>query len=123
MGAALAIERTLTGGRGAGVVGWLITFNVIALGWTIVRAGDLADLGELLARLTSFGDAPLVTPLVLAVIAGAIAVQLVPRRVPQLLDVAFSRLPLAVQALGLAAALFAVDALGQGVAASTAVSV
>ena len=66
----------LTGGRaGAGVVGWLITFNVVALGWTVVRAGDLADLGELLARLTSFGDAPLVTPLVLVVIAGVIAVQ------------------------------------------------
>jgi alginate O-acetyltransferase complex protein AlgI len=122
MGAALAIERTISGGRGAGVVGWVITFNVVALGWTIVRAGDLADLGELLARLTAFGDAPLVTPLVLAVIAGAIAMQLVPRRVPQMLDAAVSRLPLAVQALGLAAALFAVDALGQGVAASTSVA-
>jgi D-alanyl-lipoteichoic acid acyltransferase DltB (MBOAT superfamily) len=115
MGLALVIERAVTGGRRGGVLGWLVTVNVVAFGWMVVRAGDVGTVGELLGRLTAFGEISLVTPLVLAVIAGAVVVQLVPRRVSQGFDAVVSRLPLAVQAVGLALALLAVDALSQGV--------
>ena len=124
MGLALAAERALRphGGEpagGAAVVGWLITFNVAVLGFFVVRAGSLAAAGDVLARLSSWGPAPLVTPLAILVIAGAVALQFLPRGVPGAVDVAFSRLPAAVQGVALAAGLLVIDALSQGVIAPT----
>jgi alginate O-acetyltransferase complex protein AlgI len=122
-GAALAIERGLrpfpddpmSGGRR--VVGWLVTFNVVTLGWVIVRAGTVGRAADLVGRLGAWGDAPLVTPLLLLVIAGMVAVQFLPRRLPEGADLAFSRLPAAVQGVAIALALLVFDALGQGLVA------
>jgi D-alanyl-lipoteichoic acid acyltransferase DltB (MBOAT superfamily) len=119
MGVALAVERgvdaTEDSARRAGPVGWLVTMVVAAAGFTLVRAGDLAAAGELVSRLAVWGSAPLVTPLVVLVIAATVAVQFLPRDVPRAVDVGFSRLPLALQAIALALSLLVVDALGQGI--------
>jgi D-alanyl-lipoteichoic acid acyltransferase DltB (MBOAT superfamily) len=119
MGVALAVERGVdaneeSAGRAA-TVGWLVTMVVVVAGFTVLRAGDLAAVGELVSRLAVWGSAPLVTPLVILVIAATIAVQFLPRDVPRAVDVGFSRLPLAVQAIALALSLLVVDALGQGI--------
>ena len=124
MGLALAARaggaRDADDPEGAGaIIGWLITFNVVVLGFLVVRAGSLAGAADVLARLTSWGPAPLVTPLAVFVIIGTVAVQLLPRDLPQAFDVAFSRLPPIVQGLGLAAGLLVIDALGQGLLTTT----
>ncbi len=121
MGIALAVERAVVGDRArstaSAVVGWIVTFNVVAFGWLVVRAGDLSTVGELLGRLAHWGPSPLVTPLVVIVIAGMVAVQFLPERLGTLADAAVSRLPLAGQAVAVAAALLLIDSLGQGLLA------
>jgi len=124
MGIALVAERAVRGDDdeldgAAAVVGWLITFNVVVLGFLVVRAGSLAAAGDVLARLTSWGASPLVTPLAVLVILGTVALQLLPRDVPSAVDAAFSRLPPVVQGIGLAAGLLVIDALGQGLLTTT----
>ena len=73
----------------------------------------------MLGRLGSWGEAPLVTPLLVAVIVGVVALQFLPRRLPAVVDVAFSRLPVVLQGVTLAVGLLVIDALGQGVAAAS----
>lgn len=124
MGLALVAERAIRGDAaepagGAALAGWLVTFNVVVLGFLVVRAGSLAAAGDVLARLGSWGPAPLVTPLAVLVIVGVVALQFLPRDLPSAFDVAFSRLPVALQGVALAAGLLVIDALSQGIVAPT----
>jgi D-alanyl-lipoteichoic acid acyltransferase DltB (MBOAT superfamily) len=117
MGIVLVVEARVAGTKRTGsaaVVGWLITSQVISFGFVLVRAGTLARAGDVLGRLGSWGTSPLVTPLAVLVIAGVVGVQLVPGRVPATVDLAFSRLPVVVQGIGLGLGLLVIDALGQG---------
>ena len=94
------------------------TLHLVCLGWVFFRADSLGTAFQLLSRLfTSWGPAPLVTPLLVLVIAGMIAVQYVPRELPARVQDGFSHLRPVAQGVVLAGALFAVTALGpQGVA-------
>jgi D-alanyl-lipoteichoic acid acyltransferase DltB (MBOAT superfamily) len=94
------------------------TFHLVCLGWLFFRADSLATAFQLLTRmLTAWGPAPLVTPLLILVIACMIAVQYVPEELPARIQDGFSSLRPAAQAAVLAGALFAISTLGpQGVA-------
>jgi alginate O-acetyltransferase complex protein AlgI len=94
------------------------TFHLVCLGWVFFRADSLGTAWTLLTRLFSaFGPAPLVTPLVLLVIAGVLAVQFLPKELPARVMDGFSHLRPAAQGVLLGGVLFAITALGpQGVA-------
>lgn len=109
--------------RGAGIIrhpllGWLVTLHVVCLAWVFFRAESFSAAGAMLAQLaTGWGQAQLVTPALVALIAGAIAIQFVPSDVGLQMQAAFSRLGPVPQAVTLALALFVIDTLGpQGVA-------
>ena len=121
-GVGLAIERR----RGASATGWssnrfvsrLITFHIVCLAWVFFRAGSLPVAWTILTRaVTAWGPAPLVTPAVLLVIVGALAVQFVPRDLGRRVQVAFASYSPLAQGAVLAVVLLLTDALGpQGVA-------
>jgi alginate O-acetyltransferase complex protein AlgI len=94
------------------------TFHLVCLGWAFFRADSLGTAFQLLGRLgTAFGPAPLVTPLLVLVIAAMLMAQYVPKDLPARLQDGFSHLRPAAQGVVLAGALFAVTSLGpQGVA-------
>jgi len=102
-GAGLAIERLLGLHRAppsgwAGVFGRIVTFHFVCAGWILFRAETFGTAAGMVRRLfTAPGPAPLVTPGVVLVIAGALAVQLVPRGVGRSFGSAFGRLPLPAQ--------------------------
>lgn len=93
------------------------TFHLVCLGWILFRADSLGRVGEILGRLLDWGPAPAVTPAVVLLIVGGIAVQYVPRDFRSTVLAAFSRLrPVAVTAL-LGAFLLILDGFGpEGVA-------
>ena len=97
----------------------LVTFHVVCLGWIFFRA-DSFDLAEemITGLFTGWGEAStLVTGGVLLAIAVGIGSQYLPARVPQLIMVRFSRLPVLGQAAVLAFALMLTHAMGpEGVA-------
>jgi alginate O-acetyltransferase complex protein AlgI len=94
------------------------TFHLVCLGWVFFRADSLGTAGTLLRRLfTSFGPAPLVTPVVLLVVAGMLAAQYLPKELPAKVMDGFSQLRPAAQGVVLGGLLFAITTLGpQGVA-------
>lgn len=110
-----AARRVATPGRRA--VARLVTFHLVCLGWVLFRADSMARVGEILGRFLDWGPAPAVTPAVLVLVAGTIAVQYVNRDVRSQLQAGFSRLkPVTMTAL-LAAFLVVLDGLGpEGVA-------
>lgn len=123
-GAALAVERWWAarpvGDPGGGVprpprpfLRWLVTFHVVCLAWIFFRAESFSVAGELLVRLlVGWGPAPLVTPLVVVVIAGAVAAQFAPAGIGQRVQVGLSRMGPVPQGAALGVALFVIDALG-----------
>jgi D-alanyl-lipoteichoic acid acyltransferase DltB (MBOAT superfamily) len=102
----------------ARVVQRVVTFHLVCLGWLFFRADSVHTALQMLVRLfTAFGPAPVVTPLVVAVIALMIAAQYLPRDLPVRTVDRFSQLSVAAQGLALAAVLFAITTMGpQGVA-------
>jgi D-alanyl-lipoteichoic acid acyltransferase DltB (MBOAT superfamily) len=96
----------------------VVTFNLVCLGWVFFRADSLTTALQLLGRLfTAWGPAPLVTPLILAVIALMLAAQYLPREVPARILDRFARVGPIVQGAILAGALYLIVVLGpQGVA-------
>jgi len=113
-GIGLAVERWLEEVRGtraagvlAGVRPWLtrlLTFQFVCVGWVLFRADSIDTALTMLGRsVTAWGPAPLVTAGLVAVIAGAIAVQYIPAPLEQRFQTAFTRVPLVAQgaALGL----------------------
>jgi D-alanyl-lipoteichoic acid acyltransferase DltB (MBOAT superfamily) len=113
-------ERTrLASGPAASALQWFVTFHVVCLAWVFFRAETFGTAWEILGRMgTAWGEAsPAVTPLMLAVIAGSILVQFLPRTMGNRAQAAFSRLAPAAQAATLAVGLVMIDVLGpEGVA-------
>ena len=105
-------------GPGRRILQRVVTFHLICLGWVLFRADSLGTARLLLARLfTSFGAAPLVTPLVALAIALVIAMQYLPEDLPAMVQDRFSQLRPVTQGGILAASLFGITVLGpQGVA-------
>ena len=100
-------------------MGWLVTFNVVCLAWVFFRAPTVDVALDILHQIATGWSTPaqLVTPLLLAVIAGMLAAQWVPQRAIDQLTQRFSFLPLVAQAGALAVGFFLLDVLGpQGVA-------
>jgi D-alanyl-lipoteichoic acid acyltransferase DltB (MBOAT superfamily) len=95
-----------------------ITFQIVCLGWVFFRADSFSAATTLLARLfTAWGHAPLVTPLVVVTIAGALAVQYLPTGVVGRAQLGFARQRWVVQGAILGAVLLGITMLGpQGVA-------
>jgi len=100
------------------VLQWIITFHVVCIAWIFFRAETFGTAWEMLWRmLTAWGPSPLISPLLLAVIAASILAQFLPVRVSEWTQQTFSRLAPAVQAATLALGLVMIDALGpEGVA-------
>jgi alginate O-acetyltransferase complex protein AlgI len=121
-GLGLAFERRRFSGRptwsARPAVARLITFHIVCLGWVFFRADSFSTAGVLLGRMfTAWGAAPMVTPVVVLVIAAALAVQFVPRGFGEQVQVTFSHYSPLAQGATLALALLLTDALGpQGVA-------
>jgi D-alanyl-lipoteichoic acid acyltransferase DltB (MBOAT superfamily) len=135
-GAGLAVERLVAGASGAvrGVggggdvasasrpvrlwLGRLITFHFVCAGWVLFRAPTFDAAALMFRRLFTAGGAVEVASVpVVAVIALALAAQLVPPGVGRRAADAFGRLPLLVQGAAVGAALFLAIALGpEGVA-------
>jgi len=95
-----------------------LTFNYVCLGWVFFRSDSFHTAALMLWRLlTAWGSARLVSPLVLLTIAFGVGIQYVPKRVPDVAQVAFSRLAPVLQGALLAMALYAITTLApQGVA-------
>jgi D-alanyl-lipoteichoic acid acyltransferase DltB (MBOAT superfamily) len=124
-GFGLVIEREIRArtslglGRAAAVVQWVVTFHVVCLAWVFFRAETFGVAWEILARMWTAWDeaSPAVTPVMLAVIAGSILVQFLPRTLGNRMQVEFSRLAPAAQAATLAVGLVMIDVFGpEGVA-------
>ncbi|MDH3706515.1 MAG: MBOAT family protein [Acidimicrobiia bacterium] len=98
--------------------GRLVTFSFVCVGWLLFRVGTgggtLDDAVAMFTRIfTDFSfDAPLVTPLLLAVIVGSLAMQYIPDIYVQQWRAAFSRLTPVVQSLCLGVWIALVVALG-----------
>jgi alginate O-acetyltransferase complex protein AlgI len=121
-GLGLAFERRRFSGRpiwsARPGVARLITFHIVCLGWVFFRADSFSAAGVLLGRMvTAWGPAPLVTPVVVLVIAAALAAQFVPQGLGERLQTTFSQYSPLAQGATLALVLLVTDALGpQGVA-------
>jgi D-alanyl-lipoteichoic acid acyltransferase DltB (MBOAT superfamily) len=96
----------------------LVTFHIVCLGWVFFRADSVSSAFTLLGRLfTAWGRAPLVTPLVVVTIVGAIALQYLPSDAVGRAQDAFARQRWALQGAILGTVLLAITTLGpQGVA-------
>lgn len=100
-------------------VQWLVTFHVVCLAWVFFRAESFAAAGDVLLRLlTGWGrPSPLVTPVLVLLIAAAVAIQFSPPRLAARLVDGFAHLRPALQGVALAVALVLIDAFGpEGVA-------
>ncbi len=119
-GLGLALERFIPSfrpsanpSRAVTVLRWLLTFHIVCFAWVLFRAQSVGLAADMFTGLVNGGPGHgLVTPMLLAVIAGAIGVQLLPRRYDLKLREAFGGLSLAPQVACLAGAIVAVDALG-----------
>jgi alginate O-acetyltransferase complex protein AlgI len=100
-------------GTAAHVLGVLITFNIVCLGWVFFRADSVAAAVDLLARLgTGWWVAPAVELLALAVVASVLLVQQLPRRTLDRFDGAVASLGTVPAVLALALGLLVVDVFG-----------
>ena len=91
-----------------------LTFQFVCLGWVFFNASGTSDAFTLLGRLfTGWGQAsPLVTPLLVIVVAGTIASQFVPELTVSHLQAIFSRQATGVQVAVLGFALLVITTYG-----------
>lgn len=119
-GAGLVVERLLRGPDEAPsssgwivFLRWLITIHVVSLAWVFFRAESATVALDLLGGLaTSWGSAPLVTPLAILVIAGMLAWQFIPDDATDRFVVRLSHVHPIAQAAVFAIGVVLVDALG-----------
>jgi D-alanyl-lipoteichoic acid acyltransferase DltB (MBOAT superfamily) len=91
----------------------LATFHIVCLGWVFFRADSFSSALTLLGRLfTVWGRAPLVTPLLVATIAGMLFTQYLPKDLVGHAQRAFARQGLGVQGAILGMVLLAITTLG-----------
>ena len=101
---------------------WLqrvITFNLVCVGWVFFRSDTIATAFSMLGRLVNGWATPtsLITPLLLFVIFGMLAMQYMPHRPADLLQRRISKLSPVVMGLIFAVVLFLIATMGpQGVA-------
>jgi alginate O-acetyltransferase complex protein AlgI len=81
---------------------WLVTFHLIVFGWILFRSQSLPLLGSFLSRLAVPGSATLWSAPVLAAIVIVIALQLLPARPVQGIELRLGQLRPALLAAGLA---------------------
>ena len=121
-GGVLAIERWLssvwrplglpapfvTAGR------WFVTFHVVCLAWIFFRAPDVGLAFDVIGRIVAggTGSSSVISVLLVAVVVGMIATQLVPARLGAGLGDRFAAMPVVVQSLSLALVLTAIDVFG-----------
>ena len=124
-GLGLGVERFLNERRGVSddmvdrgvlprrIVGWFVTFHIVCFAWVFFRAEKLQFAFDVLGRLvTGWGMAsPLVTPLLVAVLAVMILSQFVPEGFMKMMQFRFSTLPVVLQGVTLAAFFFLIDRL------------
>jgi alginate O-acetyltransferase complex protein AlgI len=93
---------------------WLLTFNLVCLAWVFFRADSAGTAFEMIGRIatSAAGSSTLVTALVVAVIAVALALQIYPHRPGTAVQARFSTLDPALQALVLAGGLTLISVLG-----------
>jgi D-alanyl-lipoteichoic acid acyltransferase DltB (MBOAT superfamily) len=96
----------------------LVTFHIVCLGWIFFNADSFSTALTLIGRLfTAWGRAPLVTPLVVITVVGAVALQYLPRGIGDRAQRELARQPWAVQGAILGVVLLLITTLGpQGVA-------
>lgn len=124
-GAGLAVERLAAEGRGrwiwrerrdqdGGWLGRLVTFHFVCGGWVLFNSGTLGRAWEVLGRLfTGWGTGPeLLNPLVLAAVVGSVLAQYVPEKRARRWSAAAASAPLGATAVGFAAWIMVVVALG-----------
>lgn len=100
-------------------VGRVVTFHVVCLAWVFFRAPDVGTAFAVLGRLFAGGPSTgIVTPMIVFLIAAALAVQWIPRSFGARLRTAFVTLPVYAQGISLGAMLLVIAAVsgGQGVA-------
>jgi D-alanyl-lipoteichoic acid acyltransferase DltB (MBOAT superfamily) len=99
--------------QASAVLRWLLTFHVVCLGWIFFRADSVGTaLDVLRGILSGTGPAPLVTTLVAATIALALASQFVPPTVVDGAQRRFALLGPGPQVVLMAGALTLIDVLG-----------
>jgi len=100
------------------IVQRLVTFHIVCLGWIFFRADSFSTATTLIGRLfTAWGRAPLVTPLVVITVVGAVALQYLPAILGGRVQGGFARQPWVVQGAILGVVLLVITTLGpQGVA-------
>ncbi len=95
------------------ILQWLVTFHVVCLGWIFFRADSLGVALDVLRGIViDPGPAPLVTTLVLVVIALSLASQFVPSATVHGAQHRFAALAPGIQMAVMAAALTIIDVLG-----------
>jgi alginate O-acetyltransferase complex protein AlgI len=83
-------------------IGRLFTFNFVCFGWILFRSDSLSVAGDIMWRiLTAWGGVSAITPMYIAVVVGALAMQFVPQIVSKAGEAAFSRLAPLVQGAAL----------------------
>ncbi|NLT07419.1 MAG: MBOAT family protein [Solirubrobacterales bacterium] len=99
-------------------VAWLITFNIVCVAWVFFRSPDLATAFGILGGLGLSGPSPLVTPVIVALTFGAVAIQAVPRDLWRRWEGWFIARPAIAQGIALGALVVIADAAvgQQGVA-------
>jgi alginate O-acetyltransferase complex protein AlgI len=95
-------------------LGRLVTFHFVCLGWVLFNSESLGRAGDVLGRLVSgWGTTPeLVSPLLVVVVVASIAAQYIPPLFARQWSVAFAGLPATSIAVGFAAWIMIVVALG-----------
>jgi len=95
------------------VLAWLATFNLVCFAWIFFRAESFSAAFELIGGLFNLTDLlPGPTMLVVAIIAGMLAVQFTPRGIGEWSRSGFSRLTPVLQGVALAVAFVGIDTLG-----------
>jgi alginate O-acetyltransferase complex protein AlgI len=96
----------------------IVTFHIVCLGWVFFRADSFSTATTLIGRLFSaWGRAPLVTPLVVITVVGAVALQYLPKALGGRAQREFAGQPWVVQGAILGVVLLVITTLGpQGVA-------
>lgn len=117
-GVGLAVERWRHDHRPADKQPWpawahtLITFHLVCLGWVFFRADSFATAWKVLGRLLHPGWGSSFNPVLVAVIAGCLALQFFPSDWSSRVRSIFSRVHPVLQGVGLSLFVVATNALG-----------